>query len=51
MGQDIMLASLLAVAAGFGTLAAYAFFQARRERSVRKAVIVAAHGAGSDPRL
>lgn len=40
MGSDIMIAVLLVIAAGFGMLAAYAFVDARRDRSKR--IVVAA---------
>lgn len=49
MGQDIMLASLLAVAAGFSALAIYSLLQVRRERSIRHAVKIAARNARASP--
>jgi hypothetical protein len=47
MGQDIMIVSLLVVAAGFGTLAVYALRSARRDRSKRNAIVAAARQARS----
>jgi hypothetical protein len=47
MGQDIMIVSLLVVAAGFGTLAVYALRSARRDRSKRNAITAAARQARS----